>query len=40
MIQEAHNAYNGKDYAKAFELYTKLSSLNNEEAQTSLAYMY
>jgi len=40
MIQEAHNAYNSKDYAKAFELYTKLSSLNNEEAQTSLAYMY
>lgn len=40
MIQEAHNTYNGKDYAKAFELYTKLSSLNNEEAQTSLAYMY
>ncbi|MDD2358370.1 MAG: tetratricopeptide repeat protein [Thiovulaceae bacterium] len=40
MIQEAHNAYNSGDYTKAFELYTELSEQGNEEAQTSLAYMY
>ena len=40
MIQEAHNAYNNADYAKALELYALLSDASNEEAQTSLAYMY
>lgn len=40
MIQEAHNAYNSGDYTTALELYTLLSDAPNEEAQTSLAYMY
>ncbi len=40
MLEEAHKAYNEKDYEKALELYTKLSDEGNADAQTSLAYMY
>ena len=40
MLKEAHKAYNEKDYAKALELYTKLSDEGNADAQTSLAFMY
>jgi TPR repeat protein len=40
MLQEAHKAYNEKDYAKALELYTILADKGDADAQTSLAYMY
>ncbi|MEA1920602.1 MAG: tetratricopeptide repeat protein [Campylobacterota bacterium] len=40
MIQEAHNAYNAKDFTSAFKLYTTLAESGNADAQTSLAYMY
>ena len=40
MIQEAHNAYNKKDYKKALDIYTKLANKGDADAQTSLAYMY
>lgn len=40
MIQEAHKAYNEKDYPKALKLYTTLAEEGNADAQTSLAYMY
>ena len=40
MIQEAHTAYNAKDYIKAFELYTQLAESGNADAKTSLAFMY
>ena len=40
MIQEAHTAYNAKDYEKAFTLYTQLANSGNADAQTSLAFMY
>ena len=40
MIQEAHTAYNEKDYPKAFELYSQLAQAGNADAQTSLAFMY
>ena len=40
MLQEAHNAYNAKEFEKALQLYTELSLLGDAEAQTSLAYMY
>ena len=38
MLKQAHDAYNEKDYTKAFELYSQLS--DDAEAQTSLAFMY
>ncbi len=40
MLQEAHKAYNQKDYDKAVTLYTQLAEAGNADAQTSLAYMY
>ncbi len=40
MIQEAHNAYNTKDFTSAFKLYQGLAEAGNADAQTSLAYMY
>lgn len=40
MINEAHNAYNAKDFDAAFKLYTTLAEAGNADAQTSLAYMY
>lgn len=40
MIQEAHTAYNAKDYTKAFKLYSQLAESGNADAQTSLAFMY
>jgi TPR repeat protein len=40
MIKKAHEAYNKQDYLTAFELYTKLVEEGNEEALTSLGFMY
>ena len=40
MIQEAHNAYNAKDFTSAFKLYETLAASGNADAKTSLAYMY
>ncbi len=40
MIQEAHNAYNSKDFKTAFELYSDLAQQGNADAQTSLGFMY
>jgi TPR repeat protein len=39
-LQEAHQAYNAKDFTTAFALYTELSQEGNADAQTSLAFMY
>ena len=39
-IQEAHNAYNSGDYAKARELYEQLAAEGDKVAQTSLGYIY
>ena len=40
MLQQAHNAYNSKDFSSAFALYTQLSNEGNADAMTSLGYMY
>jgi TPR repeat protein len=40
MIQEAHNAYNAKDFKSSFKLYKALADSGDADAQTSLAYMY
>jgi TPR repeat protein len=40
LIQEAHNAYNTGDYAKAFSIYQELANSGNAEAQTSLGFLY
>ena len=40
MLEQAHKAYNEKNYDKALELYTALADEGNADAQTSLAYMY
>ena len=40
MLQEAHKAYNEKDYDKALKLYTQLADAGDGDAQTSLAFMY
>ena len=40
MIQQAHNAYNQKDFQTAFKLYGDLAEAGNPDAQASLGYMY
>jgi len=40
MIQQAHEAYNAQDYAKAFTLYEGLAANGDATAMTSLAFMY
>ncbi len=40
MMQQAHDAYNMKNYEKAFELYVPLAEAGNADAQTSLGFMY
>ena len=40
MIQQAHTAYNNRDYEKAFELYSELAKTGDAAAQASLGYMY
>ena len=40
MIQQAHEAYNTQDYAKAFTLYEVLAQNGDATAMTSLAFMY
>ncbi|PHS59094.1 MAG: hypothetical protein COB17_00745 [Sulfurimonas sp.] len=40
MIEKANEAYNKKDFTTAFEIYAKLASEGNADAQTSLGYMY
>jgi len=39
-INEAHKAFNSKDYTKARELYTILAENKDKVAQTSLGYIY
>lgn len=40
MIQQAHQAYNNRDFQTAFRLYTELADGGNADAMASLGYMY
>jgi len=40
LINKANQAYNAKDYATAYDLYSQLEKEGDATAQTSLAFMY